>query len=55
MFSRDSPDSFMDKAQRSDHRNRVMKTYETKTDIIVKVEKCQSPCHMCKKNHNADN
>ena len=55
MFSRDALDSFMDKAQRSDHRNRGVKTYATKTDITGEERRCQSPCHMCKKNHDMDN
>ena len=45
----------MDKAQRSDHRNRGVKTYATKTDITGEERRCQSPCHMCKKNHDMDN
>ena len=40
MFSSDAPESFMDKAQRSDHRNRGVKTYATKTDITEEEEKC---------------
>ena len=55
MFSGDALDSFMDKAQRSDHRNRGVKTYATKTDITREERKCQSPCHMCKKNHEMHN
>ena len=55
MFSRDALDSFMDKAQRSDHRSRRVKTYATKADITGEEQKCQSPCHMCKKNHDMDN
>ena len=55
VFSRDALDSFMDKAQRSDHRNRGVKTYGTKTDITGEEEKCRSPCHMCKKNHDMNN
>ena len=55
MFSGDALDSFMDKAQRSDHRNRGVKTYATKTDITGEEKKCQSPCHMCKKIHDMDN
>ena len=55
MFSGDALDSFMDKAQRSDHRNRGVKTYATKTDITEEKKKCQSPCHMCKKIHDMDN
>ena len=54
IFSRDALDSFMDKAQRSDHRKRQVKTYATKTDITGEEGKCQSPCHMCKKNHDMD-
>ena len=48
MYSRDALDSFMDKAQRSDHRSRGVKTYAAKADITGEEEKCQSPCHMCK-------
>ena len=51
MFSRDALDSFMDKAQRSDHRSRGVKTYATKAEITGEEEKCQSQCHMCKKNY----
>ena len=54
IFSRNALDSFMDKAQRSDHRKRRVKTYATKTDIIGEEGKCRSPCHMCKKNHDMD-
>ena len=54
IFSRDALDSFMDKVQRSDHRKRQVKTYATKTDITEEEGKCQSPCHMCKKNHDMD-
>ena len=41
MFSRDV---FMDNAQRSDHRNRGVKTCATKTDITGEERRCQSPC-----------
>ena len=41
MFSRDALGSFMDKAQRSDHRNRRVKTYATKTDIAEEEEKVE--------------
>ena len=39
MFSRDAIDSFMGKAQRSDYRNRGVKTYAIKTDITREEEK----------------
>ena len=54
MFSRDALGSFMDKAQRSDHRNRRVKTYATKTDIAEEEEKVEFHA-MCKKNHDMDN
>ena len=46
MFCRDVFDSFMDKTQRPDHRNRGVKTYATKADTTEEDEKCQIPCHM---------
>ena len=54
MFSRDALGSFMDKAQRSDHRNRRVKTYATKIDIAEEEEKVEFHV-MCKKNHDMDN
>ena len=38
MFSMYALDSFMDKVQRSHHRNRGVKKYATKTDITEKEE-----------------
>ena len=55
MFSRDALDTFLDKTQRSDHRNKGVETYAKKTDITGEEEKSQSPCQMCKKNHDMDN
>ena len=55
MLFRDALNSFMDNAQRSDHRNRGVKTCATKTDITGEDRRCRSPCHMCKKNHDMDN
>ena len=55
MFCRDVFDSFMDKTQRPDHRNRGVKTFATKADTTEEDEKCQIPCHMWRKNHHMDN
>ena len=52
MFSRNTLESFMDKGQIT---ATGVKTYATKTDIRGEEEKCRSPCHMCKKNHDMDN
>ena len=51
----DALDCFTDKEQRSDQRNREVKTYAIKADITGKEKKCRSPCHMRKKNNDIDN
>ena len=55
IFSRYPLDIFLDKSQKSDHKNRGVKTYATKAHIKGEERKCRSLCHICKKNHDMDN